>query len=418
MNKRILLFTALVAMVIAPAQLFASGFGYYEHGTKATSLGGAFVAMADDASAIYYNPAGLAFQKGTSVMAGFHPVKPNSTATLGSISTDTTTPWKPPFAAYVSGGITDSIRYGFGVFVPYGLEVKWPDAWIGNQISYRSFLSSYYFRPVIAIKVNDNFAIAGGIDFVYSKVELSRLNRVSINPLLPTASIDADIAGDGTGVGFNLGALWKVNDQFSLGVKYQHEVEIDYEGTVDFTPTATGVALVDGLIAANFTDQDVTTSITMPAEFVIGLSFKASEDLTFNADMQWTKWSVYDELQIAFDNPTFNFGDVNNWDDSWMFRIGGEYWMNQEFALRAGYIRDTNPSPDNTVKPLLPDSDRNEVTFGLGYDTKESCCWGRTTLDFAIQYILFEERTSTYPFFPATYESDALILGFGIGFTF
>jgi long-chain fatty acid transport protein len=417
MKKRILIIAALAMILIAPA-IMASGFGYYQHGTKATGMGGAFVAMADDASAVYYNPAGIAFQKGTSIMAGFHPVKPNSTATFANISTDTTTPWKPPAAGYITGGLTDSIRYGFGVFVPYGLEVRWPETWIGNQISYRSYLTSYYFRPVIAIKLNDNFAIGGGVDFVYSKVELGRMNRVTVNPLLPTASIDASIAGDGSGVGFNLSALWKVNEQFSLGVKYQHEVEIDYEGTVDFTATPTASALVNGIINNIFTDQDVKTSITMPAEFVAGLSFKASEDLTLNADVQWTKWSVYDQLDIAFTNPTLNFGDVNSWDDSWMFRFGGEYWVSHDFALRGGYIRDTNPAPDNTVKPLLPDSDRNEFTLGLGYDTKESCCWGRLNLDFAMQYVLFEERTSTYPLFPATYESDALILGFGIGVTF
>lgn len=414
-NRVVLAFLVTVALIV-PSQVFASGFGYYEHGAKATALAGAFVARADDASAVFYNPAGLAFNEGRSIMVAFHPVKLSASASIMGMSTDTTTPFKPPASFFYSSNLK-SFSYGLGVFLPYGLEVKWPEDWIGNQVSYRSYLSTYYIRPAIAFKLNENFAIGGGVDIVYSKVSLSQKNQLSIAPVLPTATIDTVIEGTGNGVGFTVGALLKASDQFQIGAKYQHKVKIEYDGNVDFTPMATGSPIVDGFVNGFLTDQNVKTTITMPAEFVVGAMIKANDKCNIEADIQWTGWSVYDELAISFDNAALDINDLNNWDDSWMFRIGGEYMLSEQLALRAGYIRDMSPTPDNTLKPLLPDADRNEVTMGIGYNS-ETESWGKMSLDLAFQYIKQDDRTSTFPRFPASYTSSAYIFGIGLGFTF
>ena len=123
-------------------------------------------------------------------------------------------------------------------------------------------------------------------------------------------------------------------------------------------------------------------------------------------------------LEITFDNPMLNTTDVNNWDDTWMFRIGGEYQMSPDFALRAGYIWDETPIPDSSLKPLLPGASRNEMTLGFGYNTLDKMGWGKMTLDFALQYLWFADRSSTFALFPADYSANALIIGFMAGFQF
>lgn len=419
MKSTRIIFAIALVMLLTTANAMASGFGFYEHGAKATALAGAFVARADDASAIYYNPAGLAFLEGKYNLYGaMHPVKPDSSATFANITTDTTTGWQPPFAGYIAMRITDSIKAGFGVFVPYGLEVKWPVDWLGSAISQRTFMSTYFFRPAIAIKVSDNMSFGVGVDFAWSKLTLAQQSDFSISPLLPSGRSDAEVEGTGSGVGFTVGALIKVNEQFQIGAKYQHEIEIDYEGDVVFDYSASGHPLVDGTAAALLTGQNVTTTITMPSEFVVGAMYRVTPKMILEADYQFTTWSSFESLDVAFDNPLLNINDESNWEDSWMIRIGLEYWVADEWAVRGGYIFDTTPIPDDTLKPILPDSDRNEITLGLGYDTKESCCWGALTADFALQWVMGEERDSTFPQFPATYTSDAFIVGFGIGVSF
>jgi long-chain fatty acid transport protein len=416
-KTKILIIAAAVALLV-PTSLFASGFGYYEHGAKATGMAGAFVAQADDVSAIYYNPAGIAFLEGTNIMGAFHPVKPESDAIFMGVRTEGETDWLPPASGYMAMNLTSNIKVGLGVFFPYGLEVVWPDNWMASAISSRSYMKTMYVRPTVAFKVNDNFAIGIGLDYASSDLELEQQSDFSVSPLLPSGRVDTAIAGDGDGWGFTVGALAKLSEKFQVGFKYQHEIEIDYEGDADFSYTAAGHPLVDGAAALLLTDQSVTTSITMPWELVVGAMFKASDDLTMEFDFQYTGWSSYETLEILFANPMLNTGDEGDWDDTYMIRVGGQYDVAREWALRAGYIYDTSPIPDSTLKPILPGADRNEFTLGIGYNSKEACCWGRVTFDAAIQYLMFDDRTSTFPEFPADYESTALIFGAGIGITF
>jgi long-chain fatty acid transport protein len=220
------------------------------------------------------------------------------------------------------------------------------------------------------------------------------------------------------GYGFNLGVLYKATPKFNIGFSYKSEVSIDYDGTVDFSPTATGIAPVDASINSIFADQGVRTTIKMPQIFAVGTMFKATDNINLQFDVQWTGWSSFEKLSFDFDNNLLDSEDASNWEDIFTVRIGGEYMVDPFWALRAGYIFDEGAIPDATLKPYLPDANRNELTLGIGYDTLESCCWGRIAIDLALQYLMFDDHTSTYPLFPAAYESSALIIGMGFTYSF
>jgi long-chain fatty acid transport protein len=408
--------------LLAPASLFASGFGYYEQGAKATAMAGAFVGRADDVTAVFYNPAGIAFLDGTNFHFGTHPIKMDFTAKFMGISTDGVNDWLTPASIFFSTKLAKDIYFGFGFYVPFGLTVDWPKSWIGNQISYHTAVRSYYVQPTLAYKINDQFSLGVGLNIVRGKVELSQNNvqSVTLSPYLPPLEVPIDtvVEATGNGYGVNLGFLYKAAPNFSFGVSYKSEIEIDYDGDVDFTPTSTGIAAVDATIGAVFSDQNIRTTIAMPQILAFGTMFEVNPDFGLQVDLQWTGWSSFKNLVFDFDNDLLDSTDVNNWEDTWTFRVGCEYRPALEWALRAGYIYDQATIPLATLKPLLPDSSRNEVTFGLGYDTKETCCWGRLGLDFAVQYIWAAARTSTFAHFPADYESNVLILGTGISLSF
>jgi long-chain fatty acid transport protein len=415
MNKRQLsIFMACAVLLFIPSTVWAAGFGYYEHGAKATAMGGAFVARADDASAVFYNPAGIAFLEGNYITGGVHPVKPSFKATYLGNTTEGTTGWLPPVSAFFTGRINEKISYGFGFFVPFGLQTDWPQQWVGNTLAVRSRINSMYFQPTLAYKISDNAAVGFGLDIVRSTVEFNRMTPpvTILNVTIP--NIGAEMEGSGFGYGFNLGALFKVNPQFQIGLSYKSKVSIDYEGTVDFSTPIIGVAALDAVLGGLFMDQSIKTTIDMPQIFVAGIMYRPSEKTSFQADIQWTGWSSFKKLAVEFNNAALNFSDPADWKDSLMFRIGGEYLISQRMALRGGYVRDQTPIPDGTLKPILPCASRNELTAGIGLLDRR----GRGSIDVAVQQIWFEERTSTYPLFPATYNSSALILGVTFSYKF
>src|SRR5438128_4763185 len=69
MNIRFWLLVVVAALLTSGAA-FGSGSSIFEQGAKATGMGGAFAATADDPSAIFYNVAGLAQQRHTAFSIG------------------------------------------------------------------------------------------------------------------------------------------------------------------------------------------------------------------------------------------------------------------------------------------------------------------------------------------------------------
>ena len=85
--------------------------------------------------------------------------------------------------------------------------------------------------------------------------------------------------------------------------------------------------------------------------------------------------------------PTTTITTPKNWHDTWAFRFGANYEVNEWMKIRAGYIYDLTPVPDSSFDPQVPDANRH--IFTVGQDLK---IW-RFTLGIAYNYILSESRT-------------------------
>jgi long-chain fatty acid transport protein len=203
------------------------------------------------------------------------------------------------------------------------------------------------------------------------------------------------------------------------GFSYRSAVDIEYKGDANFTvPSGFG-------IEPFFPDGDAETEITMPAILEVGWTNRSVQDLTVSLDLQWIGWSSFDELNIDFENNTPAVGDSNNprdWKNTLAIRLGAEYQTRQPgVTLRAGYAYDPTPVPDKTVDTLLPDSDRHDVSVGLGYKS------GPFSLDLAYMAILFVDRDvdNSLPLNAAqsynqkgTYEGFAHIIAIGLNYSF
>ncbi|MBQ5727874.1 MAG: outer membrane protein transport protein, partial [Mailhella sp.] len=135
-------------------------------------------------------------------------------------------------------------------------------------------------------------------------------------------------------------------------------------------------------------------TIVLPDVISLGVAYKPTERLSFEADVAYTVWSRWRNLQVDLlsSNPYSLLGlnkqginQQKNWRDTWAFSISGEYWMYDWLALRAGFLYETSPLNGEMYHDYyIPTNGRLQasVGFGLKYDA-----W---TLDFA--YIHMHER--------------------------
>jgi long-chain fatty acid transport protein len=414
---------SLVVVVVCSATGFAAGFRLPEQDAAAMSMASAFAGQADSAAAVWYNPAGITRLDGTRVsggVIGIYPVLTHENNTVNTGTTDVSSrEIHLPFHLYATHRLNDRISFGIGVNNPFGLTTDWAQTSSTRYVATFTNLVTTEFNPNIAYQLSNNLSAAFGIAYVHLRATLENTVNVILfpGPIL-LGDHNFRMSGDGDGWGFNAAVLYKVSDAVSTGLSYRSRIKVDVDGTADLTggPAATSAA--------------GSTSITLPDLIQLGVSWKTSDRLTVNADLDYTLWSTYDRMVLTSDIFTPLTGsntvtDEKQWKDVWCLRIGGEYRLSDQWRLRAGYLYDKNPVPESRFETRTPDADRQGISIGTGYAK------GRMTIDLGYMYLLFNKRTindsqtddDANPLTPAnplngTYKSQAQLAGITFGYKF
>jgi long-chain fatty acid transport protein len=282
--------------------------------------------------------------------------------------------------------VHDRVALGFGFFSPFGMGTVWPPTWAGRYLTTYSSMKTYSLNPVVSVKVLDNLSLAAGFDVMWSKVILKRKTPVVI-PGRQFPDGEIRLTGEGSGAGYNFGMLYEPLTGVKLGVAYRSQIKVNHAGA--FTTN-----LAPPLIAGPTSPGEAT--IAFPPSLTMGIAYNRFKPFTFEFDTTWTGWSSYDKLKVNLDQtvnikgvPTTTITTPKNWHDTFAFRFGTSYEVNDWMKLRAGYIYDLSPVPDSSFEPQVPDSNRH--VFTVGQDLK---IW-RFTLGFAYNYILAESRTKS-----------------------
>ncbi|MGB8990881.1 MAG: OmpP1/FadL family transporter [Desulfobaccales bacterium] len=386
-NSFILLMLAMAFVGGLSATAWGAGFALIQQGTAAMAQGNAFVADASDASAIYYNPAGLNQLKRAQVYQGTFFNYPDREFSGGGQDSQTNHRLYRSLTAYIAVPVHERVAVGIGFFSPFGLGTVWPPTWAGRYITTYSKLQTYNLNPVISVKLLDNLSVAAGLDLLWSKVQLKRKSKVVVQvaPGLFRTFPDgeANLRGDGDGTGYNFGMLYEPVTGVKLGVSYRSEVKVNHFG--DLTTT----------LPAPLPERPPTpgsAALTFPPSLTAGISYSRFTPFTFEFDTTWTGWSTYKTLKVNLEQPVngaTTITSLKNWHDAWAFRFGANYAVNEAMKIRAGYIYDLTPVPDDTFDPQVPDANRH--IFTVGGDLKIM----RFTLGIAYNYILSEPRTKT-----------------------
>ncbi len=324
-------------------------------GAKATALGGAFSAYADDVYAVYYNPAGLTQIESPTVSVGFEVLNPtlkihdfkavdgDGTPVLpfGVSFEDTSDNLVVPHAGFATR-LFENIYFGIAAYVPYGLHIKWDDEVSRNPSAYNGF-ESYYLRavvtPTVAVKLTDKLAAGFGVSFGRSEAGTQRRLYFPTSPTINGRVIKGDMSDD-FNVSFNVGFLYKPYDNLSVGLTYRSRTYTDFEGTVE-------VVGIDKVHAS--------TKIDHPEQLQIGVKYQPNKKLTLTADVVWTNWSAVEDYTVKFSRPLLGKTEEyfkRDWKDTRQVRFGVEYKWNEIVTLRGGYFYDPSPIPDHTFDML------------------------------------------------------------------
>lgn len=412
MKSRFVLLWAVLFLFVCSVPSFAGGgFALPGVGSKALNMGGAFRGLADDWSAAFWNPAGLAYL-------------PNSEFTMNLYTLSFRPEYTPDFILGESGysysfGFPEETYYpedrsfflpsfsgfhkfaqyegfigGVAFFVPYKLESRWdlyePPQGYDNDVPYPRFdhatdILVWDLHPTVAKTfMEDKLSLGLGLSVQRADFGMRRtvLVRTPLGYPRPYDfwPLDARMETDGWGIGFNAGILYKASSKLQLGLSYQSPVDIDLEGDLElemYLPFIPGSEIEGG--TAYYKDGAFKTTLPLPGEIGVGLMYRPTEKLTLTTDISSVNWSRLEFLDSK--DMTITAGQLDtiylnvreaefpfNWDNITKFSLGGEYILREGLFLRGGYFFEQSPIPDETFTLLIPDvGDKHSFNVGLSY---------------------------------------------------
>jgi len=396
----------LVTSPVAPA----SGFSIFEAGSRATAVGGAFVARADDTSAMFYNPAGLAGIEKIEAMFGVTLIAPYSSLEGGNpypgvgYQADQKQMIFFPPNFYVAAPLGKGITLGFGTWFPFGLATAWKDQdqFIGRWVSQRVDIRQYAMSMQLSAQLFPWLKVGAGPELRVGDVKLNK-NIPGFNPYtqkyVDIAHMDLTQSGFSYNLGWNAGIQLKPTDWMKLGASYHSAVTQTYTGNGTFSQISTGYSDLDAGVAASqklpFGEQvSGVTSISFPAITQVGASFNLSKCVTLDLAGVYTQWNSFNSTIIDFDRtasgkqvPQVNI--THNFTNVWSFRAGMSWLLpSEKVELAAGYVYDQSGQPDSDTGPLLPDANRNGYSIGASFKIGK-----KSWIDFSNLFLFFNNRT-------------------------
>src|SRR5690348_3706679 len=268
----------------------ANGFRLASQDGLASARGEAFAATADNASAIYYNPAGITQLEGNNVRGGLYGIylNPGFTPTNGAPNGGTYHSSYDlaavPQLFYAYTPRNSPLSLGLGVYAPYGGNIDWPQNTGFRAVAINGSLKYFRINPVIALKLAPNLSIGGGVMVDYGKIDLEQ--GLSAAPQPPNFY---RFIGDGWTVGYNLGALWQPIDQISIGATFRSATQFTMDGHTEFEKFSSGIP---------FTTLPAHADFTFPLTAVVGISYRPTSKWNLEFDADYTDWRSFDRTTI------------------------------------------------------------------------------------------------------------------------
>lgn len=409
--KRICILS-LAGMVFS-ATAFGGSFQLNLQGLRQIAMGGSGVAMPWDASTIFYNPAGLSRLTSVQAYGGVCLVTPTVRYVpdnFGSTYYDTKKHTSTPSAVYVGGPLKKDSKWGvgLGIYTPFGSSLNWGNDWTGKYITQSISLESVFIQPTVSYKINDMIAVGAG--FVYG------IGSMEIHKALPVQDMSgnvgqAQLKGNASGIGFNAGVQIHASDKLNFGVSYRSGVNMKVKkGDATFT--------VPSSLSSSFPNTNFSTNLPLPSIFTVGASYKATKDLTIQADIVVAGWKTYDSLKFDFVDNTSALQDTRDprlYKNTVAYRLGAHYQVSKTFAAMVGGAYDPTPSDAMYLSPDAVDANRVSLSCGVTYQPLS-----KLNIMAALNYTTTASHHASYSpdNFNGSYQIKSVTPAIGISYSF
>jgi long-chain fatty acid transport protein len=406
-KQRAMSWSVAAAFAGAAGTAGASAFQLLEQ--NASGLGNAYAgqsASAQDASTIFFNPAGMTKLPGKNAVGALNAIKPSAKfSNAGS----TNAPLQPSLGgnggdagdwafvpnAYFSWQLTPQLFVGVGVNAPFGLKTEYDSTWVGRFHAVESELKTINVNPSIAYKVNEMISLGAGIN--YQRAEATLSNAVNYSaaafagggvPALLAAGGPgreglATVEGDDSAWGYNLGAMFDFGPNTRVGIAYRSAIKYTLTGNVTFSnrPAVLNAGLPDGPVRAD---------IKLPGSASLSLFQRLDPKWDLLADVSWTDWSTLQSLDVYRSDTNARLSTTPlKWKDTWRVGVGANYHYNDVWTLRVGVAYDQSPVSDAERTPRIPDQDRTWLAFGGQYRMSKQLAF-----DFGYAHLFMRDASS------------------------
>jgi long-chain fatty acid transport protein len=406
----IFLSLALISLSSVPAtKTYASGVNMEGLGIRAMSMGSAFIGLADDASAVFWNPAGLSQLKGAGytfgvysmtadvdakngvsnnslpggdydpnkgdLFPGFYPSEPTNFDDDEELWLGAAT--MPSFLIFKNFGRYTLAGGAFGVggaYSSYNDKIFDPanDAEIEADVF--AVLGLMSVNGSIGYQVTQKLSVGFGVDMLINvwRGDVKK-DYISASDSDWNYNYDAKIRKWGYGFQGNIGVLYKFNEQWSVGAIYRTGSDIKLEG--DTKIRLKGGSNIDPFKTNEKSDGH--TDFEYGASWGVGVAYKPTKKLTFTYDYRENDWSDFNwpGSNATFDEPGKFLQNVDGdpgWNRAHGYSVGTEYLLNNKITLRAGYTNESSGVPSEFENPAtitLGDIQIANVGMGIQYDT-------------------------------------------------
>lgn len=361
----------------------ASGFQLIEQ--NASGLGNAYAgsaAIADNASTIFYNPAGMTQLKDREFSGGmaaigtsfkFSDQGSSVGALAGSGNGGDGGNWGFVPNAYMSWALNKDLYVGVGMGAPFGMKTEYANPWVGAAQATMFDVKTYNINPSVAYRVNDQVSLGAGVSWQRLTADYNRQVAVTVSG--STSPLALDLEGDAWG--WNVGALFTVTPETKIGVSYRSAISYDLSGNINVSGTLANAGLSSGAHA----------SLKLPDMFILSATHQLNNKWQLLGDISWTGWSSIPKIDIYRSSGALAQTLDTEFRDTWRVAVGANYQYSSDVKLKYGIAYDETPVKSAAYRLVsLPDNNRLWLSTGAQWTLNKG-----SVLDFGVTYLYLKD---------------------------
>ncbi|UTV28420.1 outer membrane protein transport protein [Photobacterium atrarenae] len=404
MNKKRLFTKSVVAVAVAVSSQQALAAGFQLNAQSATGLGRAFAGdavIADNASAMARNAAAMSLFDAPALSLGINAIDTdievkNTTYSkilpLGDEQVGDTS-YVPNI--YYIHPINDNWTVGTGLYSNFGTKTEFSDSFAGNEFGGLTDVKSLNLALGTSYRINQAWSVGAGLDVIYGEGKLKRSNKMLEAGIAAQTGVQGplvDIDADGFALGWNVGTVYEYNDNNRFGLSYRYSPDLEAKGDMQYQ-----------LGGGDISHEKLIMPLPDMAEF--SGFHKLNAQFAVHYSVQWINWSEFDQLETTGKKVLNRY----EWQDGWHYALGGTYYLNQDWTLRAGYMYDTS-AQDQLTSISVPDSDRQWLSGGFTYHLD-----AKSNIDVGVTYLMGKDvevvEANDFTSVNATTRANALLYG-------